>query len=221
MERTLRTDADAIEQAERDLTEAQRQHQVGTIRSLHRSNEAHRIAQRDLQVLVREADDALGRVADRGCQHAYRARELIETVRITLTAEEEASAARQAPVISNLVETATFADVRNEPRASLIANDKASLVLFATHVPTRLDKKPETPDGHWPAQDEGIRSEIFSMLSQARERLWDQRYEPLRRQADQLLERAGAIQSAIARREAAARLAADVTAGHKVPWPER
>ncbi len=217
MTTTMRRDLSSIEEAQAAQKKAEDTYTYTTNRVQFLSDEAHEAAVRDHFPPVAAVRETSARAAEAALKNARRVLHQTEATRLVVTPDEQASAARQEPVIRRVVDTGTLPSIRDELRASIIADDRAALLVFASHLPDRLAKVSDSDAGR-PEVGE-VRSEITRMLSQIRDQLRDRSFDPVRTLATDVVGRAGDVSSATLRRQTEARLNEQVERGEKVRWP--
>ncbi len=180
--------------------------------------EAIRLA---LRAQARPAYEAAARAAEGAASAAdHNTRRILAQVtedRITLPLTAIPTASALAPLIERDATRLSLPRIATEVRAAVATGDDAAMYCWSRAIAPRLATRPpgeEHPD------DARARSELARLQSQIREKLRDTTFDPVRQEADKVLERAWSIRSVASRGRQ--RLAGPVktTAGEtKVPWP--
>ena len=213
-----RNDLAAVDAATRALAEAERVYGIATLRSMYLSDEAHEVGIRDRQPALHAARRANERAAEVAATNARTIRAQTASARLVVTPDEQIAAVHREPVIRRVVETGTLPGVRDELRASIISADRPACYLFAMLLPARL-AAPAPPQEAGRPEVGAARSDLQRMLGQIRDELRDPAFGPIRKLADDVLERAGAVSAAAFTRQSDARLNEQVERGEKVRWP--
>jgi hypothetical protein len=181
--------------------------------------EAVRVA---LLAQARPDYEAAARAAEGAASAAERnARRILAQVgedRTTLPLTEITAASAMAPLIERDAERLSLPRIATEIRTAVATGDDASMYVWSRAIAPRLATRPpgeEHPD------DARARSELARLQSQIREKLRDRTFDPIRQQADRVLERTWSIRAKAGKTRQ--RLAGPVktTAGEtKVPWPQ-
>ena len=217
MTSAMRRDLSTIETAQTAEKAAEATYRYNTHRAHFLSDEAYEAGLRDYLLPVTEAREASQRAAEAARRNARVVLHQTESARLVVTPDEQESAARQEPVIRRVVDGGNLPAIRDELRAAIIAEDRAAMLLFATMLPDRL-AKPAPEEAQRPELGQ-VRGEIVRMLSQARDTLRDQSFDPVRKLASEANARAGEVSAAAHRRRSEAAQAADLASGRKVAWP--
>jgi hypothetical protein len=167
----------------------------------------------ELEAAARAAEGA-GAAA---IQNARRILAQIGEDRITLPLTEITTASTLAPLIEKDAERLSLPRLATEVRAAVATGQTAAMYCWSRAIAPRLAHRPtgeEHPD------DARARSELARLQSQIRTALRDTTFDPLRKDVDRVLERAGTVRAKAGKTRQ--RLAGPVktTAGEtKVPWP--
>ena len=222
MRATLKRDATTLDDAIHDLERAETAYAGITRRVAYSSDEGHAIALRDhLPALAAAEGEAAARVAsaaERNARHVLA--QTATTTRMTVAPEIEAAAAAKVPIVGRLIETAGLPQLRDELKAAVIAGDTATAYVMTALLPGRLAG--EAPVGQATARPENdaARAEIDRLLGRVRDELRDTSLDPIRAQAGAVLEQAATARRAAARRRQQDDLAARVSAGEVILWPQ-
>jgi len=216
---TMRTDLNGLRDAQDALEAAQQHYTNQTRRAYATSDEAHEVARRDNLPPLEAAEAHATQVvtaAERNARDILRA---IGHDRIWVDPNESAVAAQREPLIRQIVETSPLPALRDELRAAIIGEDRATLYVFATLTPARLAAAPGPLDAGRPELQEA-RDEIRTMLGQARQTLRDKSLDATRERAAEVIGKATRTGLAAATRKREAVEAARFASSERVAWPD-
>jgi len=217
MTSAMRRDLSTIEEAQAAEKAAESTYRYNTHRAHFLSDEAYEAGLRDHLAPVVEARAASQRAAEAARRNAQLVLRQTGAARLVVTPDEQASAARQEPVIRRVVDGGRFDAIRDEFRAAIVSEDRAAMLLFATMLPDRL-AKPAPEEAQRPELGQA-RGEIARMLGQARDVLRDQSFDPVRTLASQANALAGEVTAAAFRRRSEEASAKELASGAKKAWP--
>ncbi len=168
----------------------------------------------ELEAAARAAEGA-GAAAIR---NARRVLAQIGEDRITLPLTAIPTASAIAPMIEKDAERLSWPRVAEEMRAAVTKRDLAAMFCWSRAVAGRLATRPE---GIERPEDERARSELGRLQLEVKTQMRDTTFDPIRKEADKVLERAWSIRSTASKGRQRLAGPATTTAGEtKVPWPQ-
>jgi len=223
MARLLRADLDAVEAAgAAHAREEARWHRTGQRTDVGGPNgegrdriiAAERAAHRPELEAATAAAATAARAAD---ANARKVLSQIGADRMALPPAMRGAAAELAPLVEADAGRLSLPALAAEFRAAVASNDAPAMWVWSRAVAPRIAARPA---GVEHPTDAAARAELGRLTSQVRDALRDTTYDPIRAQADRVLERAGAAMAAADRGKRALAGPAKTTDGRvKVAWP--
>jgi len=165
-----------------------------------------------------EATAVAAATAARAADH--NARQILSQIgadRPALPPAMRGAAAELAPLVEADAGRLSLPALAAEFRAAVASNDAPAMWVWSRAVAPRIAARPE---GVEHPNDAAARAELARLTSQVADRLRDTSFDAIRRQADAVLERAGATRAAAERGKRALAGPATTTDGRvKVAWP--
>ncbi len=209
--------ATAYETTERAWTHTEQRHDLGG-----ENGEGRDEIRRGLLDAQRpKLDEATKAAEGAACAVERNTRRILQQLgedRLSLPLTEITTASAMAPMIEKDAERLSLPRVAEEMRAAVVKRDLAAMFCWSRAVAGRLATRPE---GVERPEDERARSELGRLQLEVKTQMRDTTFDPIRKEADKVLERAWSIRSTASKGRR--RLAGPVktTTGElKVPWPQ-
>jgi len=174
-----------------------------------------RLLRADLDNVEAAVAAAASRAADSNARSVLRQ---IGDDRMSLPPSARSAAAELEPMIERDAGRLSLPRLATELRHAVATDDTAAMWCWARAVGPRLAARPE---GVEHPTDAAARAELARLTSQVRDVLRDTTYDPIRAQADKVLEWASAAMAAAERgKRALAGPVKTMSGVEKVPWPK-
>ena len=219
MTRSLRAEEAALRDAAALLAAATADHEAATRHARNFSDDARALFERDAAASLAATEQAVARAAADALDVARAVTRRLPPDRMTVAADVAADAAHLAAVLAPVVATAPLTRLRDDLRGALQANDRASVYVLASYLPTRLDADPDPLEPGRPEVGQA-RAEIAGLLAEARASLRDRSADPVRHLAGEVRAQAQAVARPAAARRQRAERDRQIATGKRVPWPQ-
>ena len=218
MTRALQAEKTALRDAAARIETATAAHEAAIRHARNFSDEARVVFEREAAAVLAATEQAVARAASDALDVTRGVISQLPEDRMTVDPATEAVAANRAAILGPVVATAPLTQLRDDLRAALQADDRASCFLYANYLPSRLAAPPAAHEAGHPEIGQA-RTEIVALVARVRDDLRDTSFDPIRKLTAGVRDKAATARRPAETRRRQAAQDADFASGRRVPWP--